>query len=631
MSASWRPTSCYRYCYATTSLLIEEACRNSSKRTGISSTTLPQALPLMLVLFLFKCLVHPWSRRKQLWSIISRVIRAPFCEVRFVDTYVADVLASMVKVLLDALWCCYFFLSGAFLRSESDRKNLSDLQNTTHSFWYKQVLAPAVCFFPIWFRFAQCLRKYVDVGDGHRRWVHLWNAAKYAFSLIVTIHGGRARHARSSSRGGVSYSSASIFSWVWDVHVDWGLNFCKVESSEDTSFRRPSSFDDQPRKSGGIYSQGRRACIPRSGGTGARRSWICSGGSSGWRTVVWSLPTRLGARICGGFSRVDIPTISHQSWRWRSSLVGVWGLLSAGARASIERVSASEGGAIRAVAFAGRCGLGKRRNASCRRRDGFHRGSGHCPRVAHDDPRARFRQIGALERTVAHVVYPDTNKSLPIDVDDDLTVAHHHHHHTHNDDVADDDAIDDDAPSEKKSSGKRRRRRTWWTTTTTMTTRDRRCAALRRTLFTRSRRWRAGAGMPLPGPRPLFVFSRIVDEPPLPRRRRDQRSLREPGPGKRSPWSREAGERAARRRVDDVAADDSPRTARSGSRAGSQVTGSAASRVISAAYPGSRAPSSFSRNAACAESWVYPRSASRGVRRSSGCQPPSVSRRAAPR
>ena len=54
-----------------------------------------------------------------------------------------------------------------------------------------------------------------------------------------------------------------------------------------------------------------------------------------------------------------------------------------------------------------------------------------------------------------------------------------------------------------------------------------------------------------------FVLSRIRDEAPLPRRRRDQRSLREPGPGKRSLWSREAGERAARRSVDDVAADDS--------------------------------------------------------------------------
>ena len=61
-----------------------------------------------------------------------------------------------------------------------------------------------------------------------------------------------------------------------------------------------------------------------------------------------------------------------------------------------------------------------------------------------------------------------------------------------------------------------------------------------------------------PGPRPRPIFSGIRNEAPLPRRRREQRSLREPGPGRRSLWSREAGERAARRREDDVAADNSP-------------------------------------------------------------------------
>ena len=61
-----------------------------------------------------------------------------------------------------------------------------------------------------------------------------------------------------------------------------------------------------------------------------------------------------------------------------------------------------------------------------------------------------------------------------------------------------------------------------------------------------------------PGPRPRPIFSGIRDEAPLPRRRREQRSLREPGPGRRSLWSREAGERAARRREDDVAANDGP-------------------------------------------------------------------------
>ena len=55
-----------------------------------------------------------------------------------------------------------------------------------------------------------------------------------------------------------------------------------------------------------------------------------------------------------------------------------------------------------------------------------------------------------------HTVYPDTNHSLPVDVDDDLTVAHHHHHHVPDDD---DDAIDDDAPAPKKSSSSKKKKK----------------------------------------------------------------------------------------------------------------------------------------------------------------------------
>ena len=76
------------------------------------------------------------------------------------------------------------------------------------------------------------------------------------------------------------------------------------------------------------------------------------------------------------------------------------GLLPAGARASVERLSASEGGAIRAFASAD---LTTSEGAETRlvgRRDGFYCRSGHSIGVEDDDTRARFRQIGALERDV---------------------------------------------------------------------------------------------------------------------------------------------------------------------------------------------------------------------------------------
>ena len=48
-------------------------------------------------------------------------------------------------------------------------------------------------------------------------------------------------------------------------------------------------------RSGGISYRGRRACIRRSGGTEARRSWICSVASCGW--PLWSLPARFGSHL----------------------------------------------------------------------------------------------------------------------------------------------------------------------------------------------------------------------------------------------------------------------------------------------------------------------------------------------
>ncbi|KAH8058995.1 hypothetical protein JL722_5541 [Aureococcus anophagefferens] len=64
-----------------------------------------------------------WPVFRGLGSGGGGVVLAPFREVRFVDTFVADVLTSMVKVLLDVLWTLCFFLSGdvvAAAASEDD-------------------------------------------------------------------------------------------------------------------------------------------------------------------------------------------------------------------------------------------------------------------------------------------------------------------------------------------------------------------------------------------------------------------------------------------------------------------------------------------------------------------------------
>ncbi|KAH8072251.1 hypothetical protein JL720_11293 [Aureococcus anophagefferens] len=155
------------------------------------SRLLPVVAPLLLIVFVTSRLVFPWQRRRPMWGCLARIVRAPFCEVRFVDTYVADVLTSMAKVWLDVLWVSAFLGSGACVARGSDVDQLDAVHAWTSSAPFQMVLAPAVCVLPVWFRFAQCLRKYRDVGDSAARWVHFWNAGNswYRFAAAFDVFG----------------------------------------------------------------------------------------------------------------------------------------------------------------------------------------------------------------------------------------------------------------------------------------------------------------------------------------------------------------------------------------------------------------------------------------------------------
>jgi len=82
------------------------------------------------------------------------------------------------------------------------------------------------------------------------------------------------------------------------------------------------------------------------------------------------------------------------------------GLLPAGARASVERLSASEGGAVRAFSSADltTSESSQARFECCR--DGFYCCFSYSVSLKDDDISARFGQIGALERDVAGARVP---------------------------------------------------------------------------------------------------------------------------------------------------------------------------------------------------------------------------------
>ena len=161
-------------------------------------------------------------------------------------------LPSMIKVFQDILWTICFVVSGDWLLSESQYEKSYHVHMWAQSFWYKNVAIPLICLFPLWLRFNQCLRRYLDTG---KRFPNLANAFKYAMSQSVTLFGTfhplYLLHSRDEEKT-ISFAdndeqgegiliqrahrnnlfqvfwmglfiASSLYSFSWDVYMDWGL------------------------------------------------------------------------------------------------------------------------------------------------------------------------------------------------------------------------------------------------------------------------------------------------------------------------------------------------------------------------------------------------------------------------
>ena len=122
--------------------------------------------PFLLVLYTLKCLFFPLKTRAPLWKNVVAVVTAPLTAPTFFHTYIADVFTSMVKVFQDILWTVCYIVSGDFLVGELESTNFNrESKDWQETFWYKKILIPLICLFPLWIRFCQCLRRYIDTGN----------------------------------------------------------------------------------------------------------------------------------------------------------------------------------------------------------------------------------------------------------------------------------------------------------------------------------------------------------------------------------------------------------------------------------------------------------------------------------
>jgi hypothetical protein len=185
--------------------------------------------PFFLVLYTCYQLIFPLRIRVPMWQSIWEVVTAPMIAPSFFHGYVGDIFTSMVKVFQDMLWTICFIFSGDWMISEDTELSTAHQWSRTNT--YAHVLIPLLTLLPLWFRFNQCLRRYADTGN---RFPHLANAFKYALSQTVTLFG--AFHplylGMKKQHTGVDlfqffwgsvFISSSLYSFAWDVYMDWGL------------------------------------------------------------------------------------------------------------------------------------------------------------------------------------------------------------------------------------------------------------------------------------------------------------------------------------------------------------------------------------------------------------------------
>ncbi|XP_008553847.1 xenotropic and polytropic retrovirus receptor 1 [Microplitis demolitor] len=186
----------------------------------------PFVNPLVLVCIMLAFLLNPlkiFRHEARFWllRISWRMIIAPFAFVNFADFWLADQLNSLVTPLLDFHFLiCFYITNGDWLEAG----------DTTNCMAGSLIIRPIVNCLPAWFRFAQCIRRYRDSKEA---FPHLVNAGKYSTTFLVVISSTlRLYYADQYTSNWenpwlwfwlASCIINSIYSYTWDIKMDWGL------------------------------------------------------------------------------------------------------------------------------------------------------------------------------------------------------------------------------------------------------------------------------------------------------------------------------------------------------------------------------------------------------------------------
>eukprot|EP00439_Symbiodinium_sp_Y106_P065869 s891_g10.t1 len=159
---------------------------------------------------------------------VRRTCLAPVYSVDFADNMVGDVLTSIAKPIEDVPAAVCYLLSHHPQEEEIVQRfiqNGDSCSAGTHR-W----VVPFLAALPFWFRALQCCRRWVDTKEQR----HLWNLGKYLCSLMVVI----VSRTESTMLLVAVSTTATLYAFIWDVGLDWGLSYKELWLRSDLTGRQ---------------------------------------------------------------------------------------------------------------------------------------------------------------------------------------------------------------------------------------------------------------------------------------------------------------------------------------------------------------------------------------------------------
>ena len=214
--------------------------RRHELHINIGQEAFPLSLSLLFVAYATLNVVfkrHLVTYRLYSPNVLFRIVTAPFSPVTLRENVLGDVMTSLIKVFSNCAYAVCYLLSGAY---KDESSSLHSFGSCDHDYMF--AITSTMAVLPLWFRFAQCLRRVYEAPPSSPTasmrqkllvWPHSYNAIKYLLSMVVVIFGLGAPSIRDPVSGFrmAAYRAAyiallissTLYSTYWDIYNDFGL------------------------------------------------------------------------------------------------------------------------------------------------------------------------------------------------------------------------------------------------------------------------------------------------------------------------------------------------------------------------------------------------------------------------